>query len=103
MSTAYDAPSTNPARNQSPLRMSPRKEYKYNEPIVSAVSVQNFGTFDKVEQQEFAKILKDNIFIERELESMRVETSLLPDFNLLDAFKLFDTRGIGNVSVQDII
>lgn len=26
-----------------------------------------------------------------------------PDFNLLDAFKIFDSRGIGNVSVQDII
>ena len=26
-----------------------------------------------------------------------------PDFNLLDAFKIFDFKGIGNVSVQDII
>lgn len=25
------------------------------------------------------------------------------DFNLLDAFKIFDTRGSGNVSVQDVI
>jgi len=28
---------------------------------------------------------------------------LKPDFNLLDAFKIFDTRGTGNVSVQDIV
>jgi hypothetical protein len=83
--------------------MSPRKDFTVHEPRVPAAACQNFGTFDKVEQQEFAKILKDIIFIERELENIRVETSLLPDFNLLDAFKLFDTRGIGNVSVQDII
>lgn len=47
--------------------------------------------------------MKDNIFLERELEAVRIETSLMPDFNLLDAFKIFDSRGIGNVSVQDII
>jgi Ca2+-binding EF-hand superfamily protein len=27
----------------------------------------------------------------------------MPDFNLLDCFKIFDTRGQGNVSVQDVI
>lgn len=41
--------------------------------------------------------------MERELESARIEAALKPDFNLLDAFKLFDTRGTGNISVQDVI
>jgi Ca2+-binding EF-hand superfamily protein len=59
--------------------------------------------FDRIEQSEFAKVLKDNIFLERELESAKIEAALKPDFNLLDAFKIFDTRGTGNVSVQDII
>jgi Ca2+-binding EF-hand superfamily protein len=27
---------------------------------------------------------------------------LKTDFNLLDAFKIFDARGAGNISVQDI-
>mmetsp|Transcript_1337 Transcript_1337/g.1733 ORF Transcript_1337/g.1733 Transcript_1337/m.1733 type:complete len:229 (-) Transcript_1337:47-733(-) len=63
----------------------------------------NYGSFDRVEQQEFARVLKDNIFLERELESAKIEVALKPDFNLLDAFKIFDTRGTGNVSVQDII
>ena len=70
---------------------------------VPITSGQDYGTFDKIEQQEFSKILKDNIFLEREVEGVRIETALMPDFNLLDAFKIFDTRGIGNVSVQDII
>lgn len=48
-------------------------------------------------------MLKDNIFLERELESARIEAALKNDFNLLDAFKIFDSRGTGNVSVQDVI
>ena len=41
--------------------------------------------------------------MERELESQRIELALKTDFNLLDAFKIFDTKGVGNVSVQDVI
>jgi hypothetical protein len=48
-------------------------------------------------------VLKDNIFLERELEGAKIEAALKPDFNLLDAFKIFDSRGAGNVSVQDVI
>lgn len=47
--------------------------------------------------------MKDNIFLERELESAKIEAALKPDFNLLDVFKIFDSRGTGNVSVQDIV
>ena len=61
------------------------------------------GQYDRIEQSEFAKVLNDTLVLERELESAKIEASLKPDFNLLDCFKLFDTRGSGNVSVQDII
>jgi len=61
------------------------------------------GSYDRIEQSEFAKVLKDNIFLERELEGAKIEIALKPDFNLLDAFKIFDIRGNGNVSVQDIM
>ena len=63
----------------------------------------NIGSYDRIEQAEFAKVLKDNIFLERELESAKIEAALKNDFNLLDAFKIFDSRGTGNISVQDII
>lgn len=46
--------------------------------------------FDKVEQGEVAKIFKDTIFLERELESAKIEVALKPDFNLLDLFRLLD-------------
>ena len=94
---------------QSPLRQkSPRKE---GSPIPTMARAQgppvnagmNYGSFDRIEQSEFAKIIKDNIFLERELETAKIELALKPDFNLLDAFKLFDVRSTGNVSVQDII
>ena len=48
-------------------------------------------------------MLKENIFLERELESARIQCALKPDFNLLDCFKIFDSKGAGNVSVQDVI
>ncbi len=45
---------------------------------------------DRVEQEECHKMLKEIIFMERELESAKIELSLKPDFNLLDAFKVID-------------
>lgn len=42
------------------------------------------------------------IFLERELESARIEVSLKNDFNLLDAFKMFDARAVANISVKDV-
>lgn len=36
--------------------------------------------------------------MERELESAKVELSLKPDFNLLDAFKIIDVENKGYVS-----
>jgi hypothetical protein len=37
-----------------------------------------------------AKVLKDSIFLERELESAKIELALKADFNLLDSFRLLD-------------
>ena len=43
-----------------------------------------------MEQEECHKMFKDIIFLERELESAKIELTLKPDFNLLDAFKTID-------------
>ncbi len=42
------------------------------------------------------------IFLEREFESAKIELTLKNDFNLLDAFKMFDTKAVANISVQDV-
>jgi len=56
----------------------------------------SFGPhFGRMEQAEVAKTLKDFIFLERELESARIELALKPDFNLLDAFRMIDFQGKG--------
>lgn len=54
--------------------------------------------FDRIELEEFTKILKDIVFSEREVESAKIELALKSDFNLLDAFKMFDLKGIGCVT-----
>lgn len=51
--------------------------------------------FDKVEQEEFAKTIKDIVFLERELESAKTELILKPDFNLIDAYKMIDHTNKG--------
>ena len=35
------------------------------------------------------------MFIEREVESAKIELALKSDFNLYDMFKMFDMKGIG--------
>ena len=42
-------------------------------------------------------MLKEIIFMERELESAKIELSLKPDFNLLDSFKIIDIDNRGSV------
>ena len=94
---------TSPLRSRSPRRdgsQSPNvRAYQMNEQDVPRSAGMTYGSYDRVEQSEFAKVLKDNIFLERELESAKIEAALKPDFNLLDAFKMFDCRGHGNISV----
>lgn len=53
-------------------------------------SPSNLARLDYVEKQEVSTMLKECIYLERELESARIELSLKPDFNLLDAFRMID-------------
>lgn len=58
--------------------------------------------FDRPEQQECHNMLKEIIFMERELESAKIELALKPDFNLLDTFKIIDLNNKGWVSFQEL-
>ena len=53
---------------------------------------------DRIELEEFVRALKDIVFAEREVESAKIELALKSDFNIVDAFKMLDLRGIGAVS-----
>lgn len=43
------------------------------------------------------------IFIERDIESAKIDLALKSDFNLVDGFRVFDTRGLGFISSQDLV
>ncbi len=43
-----------------------------------------------IEQSELANYLKQMIFIERDIESAKIDLSLKADFNLVDSFRIFD-------------
>ena len=42
------------------------------------------------------------MFIEREVESAKIELALKSDFNLYDMFKMFDMKGIGQITQSDL-
>lgn len=45
-----------------------------------------------MEQNELANCLKSIVFIERDIESTKIDLALKSDFNLIDAFRLFDMK-----------
>lgn len=50
------------------------------------------------EEEHLVKALKLQVDIDREIESLKKELSLKIDFNLLDAFRIFDYKGSGYAS-----
>lgn len=59
--------------------------------------------FDRVEKGEVAKIFKDVIFLERELESAKIELCLKPDFNMIDAFRMLDLNSKGEITQAEML
>jgi Ca2+-binding EF-hand superfamily protein len=45
-----------------------------------------------MEQNEFAAVLKEIVFLERGVEQAKIDLALKSDFNLLDAFRMFDMK-----------
>lgn len=60
--------------------------------------VTNLSCLDRVEQNELANTFKEIIFIERDIESAKIDLALKSDFNLVDGFRIFDMRGYGFVA-----
>lgn len=53
------------------------------------------------DEDEMVKGLKDQITLEKDLENARIDLALKPDFNLMDAFKLFDWDGKGWITLPE--
>ena len=54
-------------------------------------------------QKTLTSWLKQIALIEADIESFKISLSLMHDFNLVDAFKLFDVHGIGFATAQDFV
>ena len=50
-----------------------------------------------------ANALKEIIFIQRDIESAKIDLALKQDFNLFDAFRIFDTKNTGSITSQDLV
>ena len=53
------------------------------------------------EEETLAKILKDQIDLDQEIENLRNDLALRSDFNLLDLFKIFDVYGKGYITSSE--
>ena len=58
---------------------------------------------DRSTAAELANSFKTLVFIERDIESMKIDLALKSDFNLIDAFRLFDVNACGSISKQDLV
>ena len=38
------------------------------------------------------------MFIEKDVEAAKIEVALRPDFNLVDAFRMFDIKTMGGIT-----
>ena len=52
---------------------------------------------------EFVKCLRNQIQLETKLEAGKQDLALKPDFNLIDAFRLFDIQGRGFTTSVDLM
>lgn len=48
------------------------------------------------------QVIKEIVFIEREVESAKIDLALKTDFNLVDAFRLFDTKHQSLITQQHL-
>ena len=54
------------------------------------------------DEDELVQSLRDLIRIENEIESEKTHLANKHDFNLTDAFKIFDQRGYGRIDTFDL-
>lgn len=83
--------SSSPLRESSPARGSPARMSPSRKPILQYP-----------EEDALVNSLREIISLEREIESNKTSLALKSDFNLTDAFKIFDRDYRGQVTVADL-
>lgn len=62
----------------------------------------SFLSKDKDVNEQLVRFFREFINLEKEVESTKQDLALRTDFNLFDAFRLFDQKGRGLISVSEI-
>ena len=96
---------SSPLRHSSPLRRteSPNRSSSYlqNESSVRS-SLVRASPLTVSEESELVNIFFQQINLERDLNTAKKDAALCSDFNLLDAFQMFDINDIGYVGEFDL-
>jgi len=82
-----------PSRESSPLRESARSK---------GIAREVLSPMKGNEEDQLARALKEQIELDKDLESIKIDLALRRDFNLLDTFKFFDLEGVGSVGKRDL-
>lgn len=100
-----------PEKTSSSLRRSRNSSSKksdYNSPQKSYLGSASksgrlsYSEFSVHEEKELVFTLQEQIRLARDLEKFKVELSLKPDFNLIDAFRIFDLNDRSSITTLDI-
>ncbi|OMJ89682.1 hypothetical protein SteCoe_8134 [Stentor coeruleus] len=89
-------------RKSSPLRRSsPNNSVSF--PTLNSSQYQNQNSRpNPIELNEVVSGFKEEIKISREIESCKNNLSLKHDFNLVDAFRMFDQHDLGMIGISDM-
>ena len=53
-------------------------------------------------QAGITRLIKEIVYIEREIESAKIDLALMTDFNIGDAFRIFDVNNFREFSKQNL-
>jgi Ca2+-binding EF-hand superfamily protein len=54
------------------------------------------------EEEELVRALREQISLEKDLENAKISLISRPDFNLFDAFRIFDIDSRGYITLSDL-
>ncbi|CAG9325661.1 unnamed protein product [Blepharisma stoltei] len=62
----------------------------------------SYSEFSIYEENELVSMLQEQIRLNRDLDKLKIELSLKPDFNLVDAFRIFDLNDRSAITTLDV-
>ena len=108
-SSATRTGNASPLRNSSPVRSysTQKSRAAYSSPVRASVSPSRLSPSRKPilrlnDEDELVHALKELCNLEQELETAKVNLAHKSDFNLYDAFNIFDQPRYGSISVHEL-